>query len=472
MKNSHLKNSLIAAGIAVFAGVVTLGASVAIGATPAPTQDPTTANGVGPTFTALTVGGNTTIGGILDVAGAIKNTVGGILQINSPGGIDLNGQIRNDTVANAPVMFNDSNGVALKAGDLDVQAGSIKNTGDGIVKLNGNVDISGVIRNEVVGGGLPVKFNDANGVAILAGDLDIQAGGLKNTLGGIVQIINDLNVVGGVTATGMQLSNGNSNANLLVKGGALSNSGNLLVTPNSISNFSSDITLQNGKGYAVNIGNLAKSSNLNVNGDINATGEVKAATWLRTKDFQSTGTLWSDGDAYFKFLDVFNEGVGDVQMQNGNIKASGDLTIGNNVNDQKFLIYPREGSVFKGDFLQITSDKADGTWDWNNGIIMKRGTVEGSPSTVFQVNGKITSSKGFGTPSPHSTTYAVTGKSNGLTASCNAGELLLSCGITASGWGYVNTLNQGTTSCTAYFNNTDAGNANVTVQALCLDPTK
>lgn len=70
MQNSHLKNSLIAAGIAVFAGVVTLGANVAFGDT-SPGALPSATTLVSPTFGGLTVTGNSTVSGTLTATKAI-----------------------------------------------------------------------------------------------------------------------------------------------------------------------------------------------------------------------------------------------------------------------------------------------------------------------------------------------------------------------------------------------------------------
>lgn len=492
MKNSHLKNSLIAAGIAVFAGVVTLGANVAISAT-TPTQTPAAAGLVGPTFSTAT------IGGILNVAGLIQNTVGGIVGIKGP--VDISGAIRNDTVANTPVIFNDGNGVALQAGDLDIQQGGILNS-NGILNIKSSIDINGQIRNDTVAGA-PVSFNDANGVALKAGDLDIQAGVIKNSTGvlGFGSVVNfaknaifngDTNIF----YKGLQINDGLSMGGMdrTIRNVGQINGDDVSIfrlqqpsvwmelKPNVSARLytasGSSVSTQN-TGEVTVIGKNVYGKNLNneptftVTGkDFASAGEVKAATWLKTKDFQSTGALWSDGSAYFKHLDVFNEGVGDVFMENGNIKATGDLTIGKNVNDQKFLVHTRPNG--NGDFLQITTDKADGNWDWSNGIIMKRATAEGSPSTVFQVNGKITSANGFGTTNTYTSSTALAANAGGsITASCKAGEKLLSCGGKFSGWGYLNSIipDYTNSTCTAWGKNT-ASPDTLTAYALCIDPTK
>ena len=505
MKNSHLKNSLIAAGIAVFAGVVTLGANVAISAT-TPTQTPAAAGLVGPTFSTAT------IGGILNVAGLIQNTVGGIVGIKGP--VDISGAIRNDTVVNTPVIFNDGNGVALQAGDLDIQQGGILNS-NGILNIKSSIDINGQIRNDTVAGA-PVSFNDANGVALKAGDLDIQAGVIKNSLGSV----SFGSAVGFTKSTFFEGASNIFNTGLQINGGLTMGGLNRVITNvlqingDDVSTFrlqqpsvwmelkpnvsarlytasGSSVSTQN-TGEVTVIGKNVYGKNLNneptftVTGkDFASAGEVKAATWLKTKDFQSTGALWSDGSAYFKHLDVFNEGVGDVFMENGNIKATGDLTIGKNVNDQKFLVHTRPNG--NGDFLQITTDKADGNWDWSNGIIMKRATAEGSPSTQFHVNGKVTSATGFGTYTFRESIYKTLGANatGYVYASCNAGEQIISCygnayssvptvGNFYSGEIYdvnMTALYPYNGQCEANYKNTTGSNRYIKSGALCLNPS-
>jgi hypothetical protein len=476
MKNSHLKNSLIAAGIAVFAGVVTLGANVAISAT-TPTQTPAAAGLVGPTFSTAT------IGGILNVAGLIQNTVGGIVGIKGP--VDISGAIRNDTVANTPVIFNDGNGVALQAGDLDIQQGGILNS-NGILNIKSSIDINGQIRNDTVAGA-PVSVND-DGVALKAGDLDIQ-GGIKNTtstfsqLGALVG--NPVNIADSLAVAGSTITTGKTQAN-----GGLDVYGDKLAVLTE-AQFSGGISMYGGDIHGAGAAPVVIGSDLYANKNITSEGEIKASTWLKTKDFQSTGALWSDGSAYFKHLEVFNEGVGSVFMESGNIKASGsikasgDLTIGKDFKDQKFLVHTRPNG--NGDFLQITTDKADGNWDWSNGIIMKRATAEGSPSTQFHVNGKVTSTTGFGTYTFRESIYKTLGANAGgyVYASCNAGEKVISCyGNAYSSVPTVGNFSSGETydvnmtalypyngQCEANYKNTTGSNRYIKSGALCLNPS-
>ncbi|MEG4069226.1 tail fiber domain-containing protein, partial [Microcoleus sp. Pol11C2] len=69
----------------------------------------------------------------------------------------------------------------------------------------------------------------------------------------------------------------------------------------------------------------------------------------------------------------------------GDAAIAGDLYLGNNTNNQKFVIHPR--TSHSGDFLQITSDAADGNWAWREGIILKRdGNV--SIGTIYSQSSK------------------------------------------------------------------------------------
>ena len=65
------------------------------------------------------------------------------------------------------------------------------------------------------------------------------------------------------------------------------------------------------------------------------------------------------------------------------------LTLGNPDNNQKFVITSRAPQ--SGDFLQITNDKADGSWDWTQGITLRRGGKVGigtaDPQAKLHVNG-------------------------------------------------------------------------------------
>jgi hypothetical protein len=63
----------------------------------------------------------------------------------------------------------------------------------------------------------------------------------------------------------------------------------------------------------------------------------------------------------------------------GTLKGEQDLFLGRNENNKKFIFHSRSGT--NGDFLHITSDKADGTWDWASGLVLKRGGSVGIGTT-------------------------------------------------------------------------------------------
>ena len=64
------------------------------------------------------------------------------------------------------------------------------------------------------------------------------------------------------------------------------------------------------------------------------------------------------------------------------------LTLGNPEGNQKFLLHSRAKSG--GDFLQITHDKADGSWDCTQGIALKRGGNVGIGTTSPQAKLHVT----------------------------------------------------------------------------------
>jgi len=80
----------------------------------------------------------------------------------------------------------------------------------------------------------------------------------------------------------------------------------------------------------------------------------------------------------------------------------GNLVLGLNEANKKFILHPRTNN--NGDFLQITSDKTDGDWNWGQGITLTRsgnvGIGTNTPSAKLHVNGGdaiISGNVGIGT---------------------------------------------------------------------------
>lgn len=62
-------------------------------------------------------------------------------------------------------------------------------------------------------------------------------------------------------------------------------------------------------------------------------------------------------------------GVGTTAPK-GTVHAAGDLVLGLDQNNKKFIFHSRTNA--NGDFLNITSDDASGNWAWSNGIMLTR----------------------------------------------------------------------------------------------------
>lgn len=71
------------------------------------------------------------------------------------------------------------------------------------------------------------------------------------------------------------------------------------------------------------------------------------------------------------------------------LHVAGNLVLGNPTNNEKFVIHPRTNG--HGDFLQITHDDANGSWDFTKGITLHRGGNVGigitTPGARLDVNG-------------------------------------------------------------------------------------
>ena len=65
----------------------------------------------------------------------------------------------------------------------------------------------------------------------------------------------------------------------------------------------------------------------------------------------------------------------DTQLQ-----VNGNIVLGKNENYKKFMFHTRPNE--NGDFLQITHDNQSGNWEWNEGIILKRGGNVGIGTTT------------------------------------------------------------------------------------------
>lgn len=87
-----------------------------------------------------------------------------------------------------------------------------------------------------------------------------------------------------------------------------------------------------------------------------------------------------------------NVGIG-TSAPKARLHTVGDIVLGNDTNGQKFILHPRcNGS---GDFLYLTCDKPDGSWDWTKSICYGRdgklgvGAKNTESDALLFVNGNV-----------------------------------------------------------------------------------
>lgn len=151
MENKNLKNILIAAGLAVFAGVLTLGVNAAFGSVDAPTQNPVDAALHSPRFQdvdvedALNVGGDFTVSHGIYVGDAIKSLNGINENVEFGSGINVSGTSSGFySVSSDPYTLEIDGNINLVNGDsLISNTASDANGTDLPVSILDNLDVSG-----------------------------------------------------------------------------------------------------------------------------------------------------------------------------------------------------------------------------------------------------------------------------------------------------------------------------------------
>jgi len=94
--------------------------------------------------------------------------------------------------------------------------------------------------------------------------------------------------------------------------------------------------------------------------------------WSMSEDY-----IWTTDYDRYKHV-----GIG-TEKPAGTLHVVGDLVLGTNQWNKRFIFHSRSDLNTKGDFLQITNDTSEGMWDWSQGIIIHRGgnVIIGNPKT-------------------------------------------------------------------------------------------
>jgi hypothetical protein len=140
------------------------------------------------------------------------------------------------------------------------------------------------------------------------------------------------------------------------------------------------LVIKDGK---VGIGKTNPQYALDVNGAINVTD-------IRVNGNSLMDKMWVPVNAGLSYSNSI--GIGTTEPK-GKMHVVGDVVLGNDVNNQRFIMHSRTNS--SGDFIQLTGDDAQGNWRWNEGITLTRGGNVGigvtNPTQKLAVEGTILS---------------------------------------------------------------------------------
>ncbi|MDP2642936.1 MAG: hypothetical protein Q8P62_03785 [Candidatus Peregrinibacteria bacterium] len=368
----------------------------------------------------------------LDVTGELSNSAG-FFTINDTDGIYIRGPINDPTAE--PVIINDSNGVRIDGGGLDIRNGYITNNYTGFAQPVTISDPDGInLLGKIFNNNLnsAVEIDDPEGLKLDSGNLDIQLGSIVNTTPGQPVKITDPD---GIDVRG------------------------------NISN------LINGKAVVI-----SDSDGLDVRGPITNSTDIEVVI---DNNLRSTGSL--ETDTYAKIsqwltvlgkatiFDLLTAKKG-ITVESGNLNfatvAGGNISNAVEISNANSISSPNKNLVLSAkDAL---------------GNILSSLTVNGSNAKVdvkgaLNVTGKVTATGGFGTFTPRPSAAAVTVIPNSYgtaSATCIGSEILLSCSMWNAGGGFINSILPNGKTCSGYiFNNSDV-NTSIKMYATCFDQTQ
>lgn len=140
------------------------------------------------------------------------------------------------------------------------------------------------------------------------------------------------------------------------------------------------LVIKDGK---VGIGKTNPQYALDVNGAINVSD-------IRVNGNSLMDKLWIPVNAGLSYSNSI--GIGTTEPK-GKMHVVGDIVIGNDINNQRFIMHSRTDA--SGDFIQLTGDDAQGNWRWSEGITLTRSGNVGigvtNPTQKLAVEGTILS---------------------------------------------------------------------------------
>lgn len=292
-------------------------------------------------------------------------------------------------------------GNTLLGGDVQVTGSRLKNnTGLGIVETNA----ADWLRVNPDGGypGIALYKNVAIGSGGLAiGEWSQQPTGTLKVTGkatfSVGAVANGLNLgTSGAQATYAfpyeSLGTDNPNQNLrLISGNAIFTHAAKGFTVSKDQGGSGDLGVEGALSFGASVRQMVNLWNANY-----GVGVQSGTLYFRTDKnvaFYKAGAhdnaelSAGAGGAAMLVINNGNVGIGTATPE-GILHAVGNLVLGTDENNKKFVFHPRTGT---GDFLQITHDGADGGWSWGTGITLKRGGNVGigttDPQAALHVSG-------------------------------------------------------------------------------------
>lgn len=468
MENKNLRNVLMAAGLAVFAGVLTLGVNAAFGLD-VPSQDPAGAALHSPVFKDVNVENDVNAGNNLYVGKNIQAgeniTVGGlVLTTNATGDIinqdqdspvviddnlnvtgvaditkhlvvrqdiDVNGLINNSSNKNeGAVVIDDINGLTVKSG-----TSTFNNTE---TNLNGNLTVGfknpEVLRNVTLNANTTTKGSLSVGTGLTAKSFIDALGGIKNTtvvvegvsnvpkpvkIDDALEVANNAVIDGDLFATQNLTVTNNANitkdltvsGNTNISGGA-SVSGSLTVGAPGVDG---NLTLKGGGGKIMTKGTT--NAGVNFDNPIVQTGWIGGGLAFGDYTALNSGYAWTGSEPISVvagqngvFFSKGNNGTA-YQTQLGKIDTSGNLSMTGGITATKIGSYNKVSSA--GQFAPYVKLPANGGNMSSNAVLC--------PAYNIAVNcGFSLYSDNAGTPYNGSGIY-LEGMVNGAagTAGCN-----------------------------------------------------